>query len=67
MAYDLEDSVTPDKNSIARRSVRNLLDLSRPAGIREDAVRINSVDSGMALNDLTELVSKVRIISDVLY
>lgn len=71
MAYDLEDSVTPGKKAEARSNIRRFLSGTqgegrdaeeraprRPApGIKEYAVRINSVDSGYALDDLTEVVS----------
>lgn len=57
VAYDLEDSVTPHKKPEARSLVRRALDQPPPQGIRERAVRINSVDSGLALGDLTEVVS----------
>lgn len=40
----------------ARSLVRRAIDQPTPAGIRERAVRINSVDSGLALGDLTEVV-----------
>ncbi|KAL9074934.1 MAG: hypothetical protein Q9157_004204 [Trypethelium eluteriae] len=56
VAYDLEDSVTPGKKSEARSNLRSLLEQPRVEGIREQAVRINSVDSGYALDDLTEVV-----------
>lgn len=56
VAYDLEDSVTPGKKAEARANLRQLLEQPRVAGIREQAVRINSVDSGYALDDLTEVV-----------
>jgi len=57
IAYDLEDSVTPHMKAEARGLVRRAIDQPAPAGIRERAVRINSVDSGLALGDLTEVVS----------
>lgn len=57
VAYDLEDSVTPHMKAEARSLVRRAIDQPAPAGIRERAVRINSVDSGLALGDLTEVVS----------
>ena len=56
VAYDLEDSVTPGKKAEARSNLRQLLEQPRAANIREQAVRINSVDSGYALDDLTEVV-----------
>ncbi|KAI9662248.1 MAG: hypothetical protein M1821_008414 [Bathelium mastoideum] len=57
VAYDLEDSVTPGKKAEARQNLRNLLEQPRVAGIREQTVRINSVDSGYALDDLTEVAA----------
>lgn len=57
VTYDLEDSVTPHMKAEARGLVRRAIDQPTPANIRERAVRINSVDSGLALGDLTEVVS----------
>lgn len=57
VAYDLEDSVTPSLKDDARKLVRRALDEPRPDGIKERAVRINSVSSGLALADLIEVVS----------
>lgn len=57
LAYDLEDSVTPHKKAEARLLVRRAIDQPTPSKIRERAVRVNSVDSGLALGDLTEVVS----------
>ena len=64
VAYDLEDSVTPSKKAEARAQVRNLLGQPRAVGIKEQAVRINAVQTGIALDDLTEVVrnSKRRYI-----
>jgi citrate lyase subunit beta-like protein len=56
VAYDLEDSVTATKKAEARKTLRQFLAESRAPGIREQAVRINSVDSGLALDDLNEVV-----------
>lgn len=56
IAYDLEDSVTPGKKAEARLNIRRLLDQPRVEGIREQAVRINAVETGLALDDLTEVV-----------
>ena len=56
IAYDLEDSVTLGKKSEARQNLRHLLEQPRAAGIREQAVRINSIESGLALDDLQEVV-----------
>lgn len=69
VVYDLEDSVTPAKKIEARSYVRRALDQDAPANVGERAVRINSVDSGLALADLMEVVSsytpppRVRITS----
>ena len=56
VAYDLEDSVTAGKKVEARKTLRQFLEQPKPSGILEQAVRINSVDSGFALDDLTEVV-----------
>jgi citrate lyase subunit beta-like protein len=56
IAYDLEDSVAPGKKVEARKQLRHLFEQPRSKTIREQAVRINSVDSGLALDDLTEVV-----------
>lgn len=58
LTYDLEDSVTPHMKAEARSLVRRAIDQPTPENIRERAVRINSVDSGLALGDLTEVVSR---------
>lgn len=56
VAYDLEDSVTPGKKLAARQNLRRFLDQPRSMTIKEQAVRINAVESGLALDDLTEVV-----------
>ncbi|KAF2217776.1 hypothetical protein CERZMDRAFT_30695 [Cercospora zeae-maydis SCOH1-5] len=56
IAYDLEDSVTPNKKPEGRRNVLEILNRDRAPGIREQAVRINAVDSGYALDDLTTIL-----------
>ena len=56
IAYDLEDSVTPGKKAEARSNLREFLSRDRVPNIKEQAVRINSVDTGYALDDLTEVV-----------
>ncbi|KAL4961516.1 HpcH/HpaI aldolase/citrate lyase family protein [Aspergillus stella-maris] len=61
VAYDLEDSVTPHKKAEARSLVRRALDEPAPPSIRECAVRINSVDSGLALADLTEVLKSPNL------
>jgi len=63
IAYDLEDSVTLGKKAEARQNLRHLLEQPRAAGIREQAVRINSVESGLALDDLQEVVYKAHFSS----
>lgn len=56
VAYDLEDSVTPGKKPEGRRNILEILNRERVPGIREQGVRINSVGSGFALDDLTEIL-----------
>jgi citrate lyase subunit beta-like protein len=57
VAYDLEDSVTPAKKANARRNIFELLNRPRAPGIREQAVRINSMSSGLAEDDLRAVVT----------
>ncbi|RAH72151.1 HpcH/HpaI aldolase/citrate lyase family protein [Aspergillus aculeatinus CBS 121060] len=66
VAYDLEDSVTPHKKAEARSLVRRALDRPAPERIRERAVRINSVDSGLALSDLTEVLQSPNLTTIVI-
>ncbi|KAJ9637090.1 hypothetical protein H2204_005014 [Knufia peltigerae] len=61
VAYDLEDSVTPALKAEARTAVRRSLDQNLPGGIKERAVRINSVGSGLALADLQEVVKSKNL------
>lgn len=56
VAYDLEDSVVTHQKSEARANIRDLLNEVRPGGVRERAVRINSIGSGLAEDDLNEVV-----------
>ena len=56
MAYDLEDSVAPGKKQESRENLREFLAEQRPAGIGEVAVRINAVESGLALDDLAKVL-----------
>lgn len=56
IAYDLEDSVTPSKKVESRKNLRELLGKPRAPGIREQAVRINAVETGLAEDDLKEVV-----------
>ncbi|KKK26201.1 citrate lyase beta subunit [Aspergillus rambellii] len=66
VAYDLEDSVAPHMKAEARSLVRRALDQPVPAGIRERAVRINSVNSGLALSDLTEVLKSPNLTTIVI-
>lgn len=61
VAYDLEDSVTIAAKPEARKALRKFLDQERALEIREQAVRINSVDSGFALDDLTEVLQATNV------
>ncbi|KIV84416.1 hypothetical protein PV11_00199 [Exophiala sideris] len=61
IAYDLEDSVTPGRKAEARTLVRKALDQDRPSNVKERAVRINSVGSGLALADLEEVVKSPNL------
>ena len=56
VAYDLEDSVTPNKKPEARANIRRFLERERAAGINEYAVRINAVGSGLENDDLAAVV-----------
>jgi len=61
VAYDLEDSVTPGRKAEARTLVRKAIDQEMPSGIKERAVRINSVGSGLALADLEEVLKSPNL------
>lgn len=61
ITYDLEDSVTPSKKPEARTALRQFLESPRPENVKETGVRINSVDTGFALDDLTEVVRQLRV------
>lgn len=61
VVYDLEDSVAPDKKAEARKELVHFLNGSRPEQIREIAVRINSIDSGYALDDLTAILQATHL------
>jgi len=56
VAFDLEDSVTPSRKAEARIAISKFLGQPRASGIRENAVRINTVKSGLALDDLSAVV-----------
>ena len=62
VAYDLEDSVTPHKKVEARKAISAFLGQPRAQGIRENAVRINAVESGLALDDLAEMMCYDRLL-----
>ncbi|KAJ5892390.1 hypothetical protein N7504_009081 [Penicillium tannophilum] len=66
LTYDLEDSVTPHMKAEARSLVRRAIDQPTPSNIRERAVRINSVDSGLALGDLTEVLQSPNLTTIVI-
>ncbi|KAF2132651.1 citrate lyase [Dothidotthia symphoricarpi CBS 119687] len=61
ITFDLEDSVAPHLKSSARQNLRAILSRPRPAGIKELCVRINSVDTGLALADLTEVLQGAHL------
>jgi citrate lyase subunit beta-like protein len=61
VAYDLEDSVTMAMKEAARKNVKRILERPRAGGIGEQAVRINSVGSGLAVDDLREVVGFVSL------
>lgn len=61
VTYDLEDSVTPGRKAEARSLVRAELDKPISSTIKERIVRINSVGSGLALDDLTELLKSPNL------
>ncbi|KAJ5898956.1 Pyruvate/Phosphoenolpyruvate kinase [Penicillium taxi] len=66
VTYDLEDSVTPHMKAEARSLVRRAMDQPKPTGMRERAVRINSVESGLALGDLTEVLQSPNLTTIVI-
>ena len=59
VTYDLEDSVTPNKKPEARSNIRKFLDQPRPAGIKECAIRINAVGSGLEADDIEAVVGRL--------
>ncbi|KAL8867633.1 MAG: hypothetical protein Q9174_005533 [Haloplaca sp. 1 TL-2023] len=61
VAYDLEDSVTRSQKPEARSNVRQFLQQPRSANVRDNAVRINSVGSGLAVDDLTEVLKAPHV------
>ncbi|KAK5172220.1 uncharacterized protein LTR77_003858 [Saxophila tyrrhenica] len=61
IAYDLEDSVTPSKKPEGRQNILAVLNKDRVPNVREQAVRINPVSSGLALDDLTEVLKGTNL------
>ncbi|KAF2750645.1 citrate lyase-like protein subunit beta [Sporormia fimetaria CBS 119925] len=57
VAYDLEDSVSLAQKPTARQNLLSHLSTPSPSNIRETCIRINSIDTGLALTDLTTLLS----------
>lgn len=60
VAYDLEDSVTLNKKADARMNLRRFLERDPAAGIKEYAVRINPVGSGLEAEDMEAVVCKAK-------
>jgi len=57
VCYDLEDSVTPNRKQEARSTLTSFLSKTpRPTTISETAVRINAVETGLALHDLSAVL-----------
>ena len=59
VAYDLEDSVIMNKKAEARHNLQHFLGHPKAPNIRECAVRINAVGSGMEEDDLAAVVRSV--------
>ncbi len=57
VTYDLEDSVTLNEKAHARANIRHFLEQDPAIGIKERAVRINPVGSGLESDDLKAVVS----------
>ena len=56
VTYDLEDSVALLKKAEARLILCKYLNQPRPAYIKDQALRINSIASGLAEQDLNDVV-----------
>ena len=56
VAYDLEDSVTSNRKAEARSAIRKFLEQPRADGIKESAVRINAVGTGLEADDIEAVV-----------
>ena len=61
VTYDLEDSVTLNRKAEARTNLRKFLESSRPPNIKEQAIRINAVETGLAMDDLTTVLQAPNI------
>lgn len=61
VTYDLEDSVTPNRKSEARGMLRHFLHQHRAPHIKEQAVRINAVETGLAMDDLTTVLQSPNV------
>ena len=60
VAYDLEDSVTMNKKPEARRNLRQILTQPKASSIKECAVRINAIGSGLEEDDLSAVVGLAK-------
>lgn len=63
IAYDLEDSVTSNRKAEARSTIRKFLEQPRADGIKESAVRINAVGTGLEAHDIEAVVWQLRDLS----
>ena len=61
VTYDLEDSVTPQRKVEARANLQNFLQQPRASSIKEQAIRINAVETGLAMEDLTTVLQVPNI------
>ncbi|MCJ1310890.1 hypothetical protein MMC25_004558 [Agyrium rufum] len=61
VTYDLEDSVTMNRKDEARSYLASFLNGPRARGIGDQAVRINSVSSGLAEKDLLAVLDAKHI------
>lgn len=59
VAFDLEDSVAPGRKSEARSNIRRFLEQPRPSNVKDCAVRINAVGSGLETADIEEVVRQI--------
>ena len=61
VTYDLEDSVTPQRKTEARKNLRHFLQQPPAPSIKEQAIRINAVETGLAMDDLTTVLQAPSI------